>query len=62
MAINWNDPSKNTPADLDALRQFIHDTDPTVNNSHLYRPTVRQPDTATPPARGDNTAAPQNGS
>lgn len=44
MAINWNDPSRNYPADVDALRQFIADTDPTVNQSHLYQPTKKQND------------------
>lgn len=41
MAINWNDPSKNDPKDVEAVRQFIADTDPTVNQSHLYRPATQ---------------------
>jgi hypothetical protein len=44
VAINWTDPSKNSPADLDGLRQFIADTDPTVNQSHLYRPKAKPAD------------------
>jgi hypothetical protein len=54
VAINWNDPSKNSPADLDALRQFITDTDPAVDHSDLYRPKTKPADgtsrPGTPPA------------
>lgn len=41
MRINWNDPSKNSAADLDAYAQFIRDTDPAADHSDLYRPKVR---------------------
>lgn len=47
MKINWSDPSKNDPKDVDALRQFIADTDPTVNHSDLYRPRGTAADRAT---------------
>jgi hypothetical protein len=57
MAINWTDPSKNSPADLDDYRKFIADTDPTVDHSDLYRPTSKTPvHPASKPARAQSVA------
>lgn len=51
MRINWSDPSKNTQADVDALRQWIHDTDPAKDHSDLYRPVAKRSVTPAATAR-----------